>query len=105
MADRKRTPDILEDLLGGAHTPRPEDTSIPVRAQAPAEAKLKATYYLSSEALDALDHAWIMLRKITKSKAQISKSLIVEKAILLAVEELADKGAKSRLASKVAPLS
>jgi len=131
MADRKRTPDILNDLLGGAPAPRPEDTSkpvsqptsIPVSHQAgkpatrqarkparqparvepsPEEEKLKATYYLSPEAMEALDEAWLRLRKMAKSRAQISKSLIVEQAILLAADDLTRSGGKSQLAGILA---
>lgn len=129
MADRKQTPNILNDLLGGA--PRPADTSIPVSQHtskpvrqhtgktarqptsktesqpasteqpAPEEIKLKATYYLAPAAMDALDEAWLRLRKMAKARAQISKSWIVEQAILLAVEELTAKGDRSQLASKL----
>lgn len=134
MADRKQTPNILNDLLGGgAPPPAPTDTSIPVSQQAgktarqhtgktarqptrkpegqpagtepeqPAseEPKLKATYYLSPGSLEALDEAWLKLRKMARARAQVSKSLIVERAILLAVEELKAKGDKSHIASKL----
>jgi len=127
MADRKQTPDILGDLLGGA--PRPANTSIPVsqhtskpvkqhtvkpvsqkaskpkqpadKDSSPEKARQKATYYLSPEALQALDEAWLSLRSLTKARAQISKSLIVEQAILLVVEELKSKGSQSLLAKAV----
>jgi len=134
MADRKKTPDILNDLLGGAPAPKAEDTGIPAsqltskpvsqdtgkparhparkparqststkaEQPSPEEPRLKATYYLSPEAMEALDEAWLKLRKMAKTRSQISKSLIVEQAILLAAEDLTAKGGQSQLAGKVA---
>lgn len=154
MADRKRTPDILTDILGGgpspAPAPRPEasipasqeaglpvrqDTSKPARQDtgkpasqptrkparqqartpasqqasktaeepAPGGDRLKATYYLSSEAMAGLDEAWLQLRRMAKAedRTRISKSLMVEQAILLALEELEAEGAESRLARRL----
>lgn len=130
MADRKVTPSVLDELLGGAPAPEAQDTSIPVRqytskpvrhpAGKPArqstskpvgqpasktatEEKPKATYYLSPEAIESLDEAWLTLRKMARprDRAHISKSWIVEQAILLAVEELRESGAESRLASQI----
>jgi hypothetical protein len=111
MADRKQTPNILNDLLGGTPPPKAKHTSIPARQhtgkpasrpasttagpQAAEEAKLKATYYLSPGALEALDEAWLSLRKRAKAgdRAKVSKSAIVEQALLLCLGEL-DKLAK-----------
>lgn len=130
MVDRKVTPSVLDELLGGAPAPDAQDTSIPVSqhtskpvrqhtgktarqstskpvgqpASKPAsEEKPKATYYLSPEAIESLDEAWLTLRKLArpKARAQISKSWIVEQAILLAAEELKEHGAESRLASQI----
>ena len=130
MADRrKETPDILGDLLGskpaGQDTSKTErqDTSKTVTqhtgkpikkkrsrkvARKPPEPpktsadeeRVKATYYLSQTALEGLDEAWLKLRRMARSR-KISKSLIVETATLLAVEELETKGKKSQLASKL----
>jgi hypothetical protein len=130
MTDRKQTPDIMGDLLGEGEKPAPkaeeQNDSIPVSQQAgktvkrqarkpvrqpdskPVEQetseaeKIKATYYLSPEAIDSLDQGWLQLRKLAKAgdKAGISKSLIIEQALLLATDELEAKGAKSKIASK-----
>ncbi len=130
MADRKRTPSVLDELLGGAPAPDAQDTSIPVsqhtskpvrqhtvkttrqHASKPAsqpaskpatEEKPKATYYLSPASMEALDEAWLTLRKMARpqDRAQVSKSWIVEQAILLAVEELKESGDRSRLAIQI----
>ena len=140
MPDRKRSPDILGDLLGqkpapekdsqeseasipvsqDAGIPSSQHTSKPVRQRAGrparqqaskaaeeepsgAEQKLKATYYLSPEAMDALEEAWLKLRKMAgqEDRAKVSKSAIVETALLLAVAELEAKREQSQLASKL----
>ena len=131
MADRKKTPDILGSLLGDTSKPEYHNTGIPeyhndskpelqptiktVRkptskpvsqkkpeAQEPAE-KVKATYYLDAEVVEALEEGWMELRKLAdkKSRGQISKSLMVELALQMALEDLQKKGSDSLLARKL----
>jgi len=59
----------------------------------------RLTLYLSEEAFDSLENAWLRLRKLAKSgdRKRISKSLIIEEALLIALEEFEAKGEKSRL--------
>jgi len=66
---------------------------------APEEEKLKATYYLSQRAMDDLEEAWHKLRKQARpeDRAKVSKSLIVEIAIRMALEDLQAKDKDSRL--------
>jgi len=61
--------------------------------------KVKATYYISSEIVESLEEGWIQLRRLTPKdqRAQISKSLIVELALQVALEELESKGSESNL--------
>lgn len=130
MADRKKTPDILDDLLGGAEPepvkkPVEQPTSTPVHhkastpviqaktgrpkrekkpappVKAPGE-KVKATFYLSSEVVEALETGWIQLRQLTPKdrRGQVSKSLIVELAVQEALEDLVSKKERSSLARK-----
>ena len=118
MDDKGRTPeDLLSSLLTGkkdtpgdseklqekdSHTktrPSKEKTQEPVLE--PSGKKTKATYYLDDAVLLALDEAWLELRKMAINKQQISKSWIVEQAIQMAIEELRDKGSKSKLAKKI----
>ena len=130
MADRKKTPDILGSLLGDTIKPeyhntgipeyhkdsKPElqPTSKPVRkrtskpvsqkkalAEEPAE-KVKATFYLDSKAVESLEDGWMELRKLAdkKGRGRISKSLIVELALQLALDDLEKRGADSSLAKK-----
>ena len=139
MVDRKQTPDVLSDILGGGAPAPATNTSIPVSQQdgklarqhtgkmvrrqdsktarqptgktaeqpasketgQPAGKPGKATFYLSQEALDGLDEAWLKLRKMAKAeeRGSISKSAIVELAILLAIKDLQDKESRGYLAS------
>ena len=119
MADRKPTPNIMNELLGedpvasepkgrGGQTklkaskPVKQQDSIPLRQPTRVALKpIKATYYLSLGTLEAIDEAWLQLRKMAKPEGRsgISKSMIVEKAIQIALQEFEDKGEKSPLAS------
>ena len=131
MADRKKTPDILGSLLGDTSKPEYHNTGIPeyhndsepelqptskpVRkrtskpvsqkkalAEEPAE-KVKATFYLDSKAVEALEDGWMELRKMAdkKNRSRISKSLMIELALQMALEDLQKKGSDSLLAKKL----
>jgi len=122
MADRKKTPDILGSLLGDtskteyhntgipeyhkASKPELQPTIKPVSQKKAEEAgpaqKVKATFYLDAQAVEALEAGWMELRKLAdkKDRSQISKSLIVELALKLALEDLEKKGADSSLARR-----
>lgn len=131
MADRKKTPDILGSLLGDTSKPEYHNTGIPEyhndsepelqptskpvrkrtskpasqkkdRDQEPA-GKVKATFYLDSKAVESLEDGWMELRKLAdkKSRGRISKSLMVELALQLALEDLRKKGSDSLLAKKL----
>jgi hypothetical protein len=67
------------------------------------EEKLKATYYIAIDAVEALEEGWYQLRKMasTDNRTSISKSLIVETALQIALEELEKSGQKSSLAKKL----
>lgn len=56
--------------------------------------KEKTTFNLSVKTLDALEDAWIKLRRKLKGEQRVTKTLIVEKAIEIA---LADFESKSEL--------
>lgn len=132
MADKDRTPeDLLGSLLSGKK-PVSQDTGIPVSQQAvipasqqaskparkkavtkPAQApakkaeqapgdKVKATFYLSEDTVEALEAGWLQLRKLVSKdqRSQVSKSLIVQLALQIALEELKSKKAQSQLAKK-----
>lgn len=124
MAERKELPDIMGGLLGGKPKPAraeepqptpgaaPEPASKPVRQRAKpkappppeAEEKIKATFYLSQEAVDALEDGWLQLRRLASDRSAVSKSAIVEAALEIALEELAKQGAESALARRMAGL-
>ena len=115
MAERKTTPNIMGELLGGNPEPAAKQdkppkqrASISVKqytgtlAQQPAGdlKPIKATYYFSPETIEAIDEAWMKLRRLAGTgRSSVSKSLIVEKAIQMALKELEHKGDKSRIAS------
>ena len=123
MASRKRTlqktPDILGEVLDKPVASKPQDSGIPERHQdsipgkqedvetayqSNAE-KVKATFYLTQEAVDALDEAWYRLRRLSKTnRGRVSKSAIVDIAVHMALGELEAKGTESQLASKMLKL-
>ena len=77
----------------------------PVPAKEQEEApvdKVKATFYIATETVEALEEGWSRLRKLVPKdlRGQVSKSLMVELAIQMALEELQVKGIKSLLARK-----
>lgn len=102
-ASRKKTPDILGAVLDKK---KPKD-SIPVKQKdikperqltIKSDNKVKATYYLSQDAVTALEDAQYQLRKLAgESRSRISKSFIVEAALQMALEEVESQGKKSRL--------
>lgn len=67
-----------------------KETSQEARKAISQPEKPKATFYLSQETLASLEEAWIKLRKMarTEDRGAVSKSAIVEEAILLALEDL-----------------
>lgn len=69
----------------------------------PSGEKIKATFYLAEEAVDSLEEAWIQLRKMAPKdkRGQVSKSMIIELALQMAIEELESKGERSQIAKKL----
>jgi hypothetical protein len=114
MAIRKPTPDILGDLLGEpsatqhtgktvdqyTSTPEDQNTSVPVDRTVE---RVKATFYLHPEVLERLEDSWHQLRKLAKGteRGKVSKSLIVEVALELALQDLEGQGEASSLARKM----
>ena len=87
--------------------PAGKPTSKPVsqkkaQAEEPAE-KVKATFYLDSKAVESLEGGWMELRKMAdkKNRSRISKSLMIELALQMALEDLQKKGSDSLLAKKL----
>jgi hypothetical protein len=64
---------------------------------------VKATFYLDPVLLDRLEEAWHRLRKWGKGteRAKVSKSLIVEVALELTLQDLEGQGTASPLARKM----
>ena len=116
MAERKTTPNIMGVLLGGkpepvakqvkplkqrASTSVKQHTGVPVIRPPDNLKPVKATYYLSPWTIEAIDEAWMKLRRFAGAagRSSVSKSLIVEKAIQMALKELQGKGDKSQIVS------
>lgn len=59
--------------------------------------KEKTTFNLSKKTLDALEDAWIKLRRKLKGEQRITKTLIVERAIEIALDEFDAKSELSDL--------
>ena len=115
MAERKTTPNIMGELLGEKPEPAAKQDK-PPKQRASISVKhhtgktvqqfdgnlkpIKATYYFSPETIEAIDEAWMKLRRLAGAgRSSVSKSLIVEKAIQMALKELEHKGDKSQIAS------
>jgi hypothetical protein len=114
MAIRKPTPDILGDLLGepsttqhtgrpvnqSASTPEAPNTRVPVNQTVE---RVKATFYLHPEVLERLEDSWHQLRKLAKGpeRGKVSKSLIVEVALELALQDLEGQEEASSLARRM----
>lgn len=135
MGNRRKTPDLMDDLLSGKKPPtvappKPvrQDAGIPVKQQTeppvaeakpapiretrskPAlkltyakeeEEKVKVTFYVSEELQYNLDAAQLQLRRAAPShvkKQQLSKSAIVEAALVLIIDDLEKEGEGSVLA-------
>jgi hypothetical protein len=99
MQKRKSTPDILSDLMNEPNTNTPVNQHTNVSASTD---KTKATYYISQVAVSELEEVWQQLRKTAPPalKGEISKSLIVDIALKIVLEDFRQWGAKSQLANK-----
>ena len=78
-------------------------TSKPVKKPG-SRPSVKATFYLTREVLYSLEEARLKLREMARpeGRAKITKSLMVEVAIQLAIEDLQASGEKSPLAGMLA---
>ena len=63
--------------------------------------KEKATFNLSLDTLEALEEAWIKLRRKLKGEQRVTKTQIVEKAIEIALSDLEAKSELSDLYIKL----
>ena len=103
MANRKKTPDILGAVLDKTSKPVQQNAIKTVNHNTiKSDNKVKATYYLSEKAVDALEDTQYQLRKMAgENRARVSKSFIVELAIQMALEDVEKNGNKSRILEAV----
>jgi len=108
---RKETPNIMAELATGKPEPESQQASKPVKRQAGRPAarpagkrpappdqvtnshldpeKVKATFYLSSAGMEALEASWMTLRQQAgQARGRVSKSAIVEVALARIRKEL-----------------
>ena len=103
MVKRKETPDLMDGLLTGTKSQDGAEASTPI-APAPVEEyeapPVKVSYYITPDADDALEEARRTLRRMLQPdhKHDVTKSKIVDAAILMAVEDLRSNGIDSVLA-------
>lgn len=97
--NRKETPDIMDALLGdnkqkAKTAPKPREQKKAKSAAPPPKlqpepakvGKTKATFYISTELLTALENLWLDLRR---DQLKYSKGEIVEAGLELAIEDKA----------------
>lgn len=100
MAKRKQTPNVMDNLTG---IPVSQNTITPVQSTKTSDEKekTKATFYISTDTVDALDGAWMKLRGMAKGekKKEVSKSAIVNVALQIILEDLETNGDESQLAT------
>lgn len=108
---RKPTPDVMGKLMDEPTIKQEGNKAIDTATHiatkqesnkhSPEEIKEKATFNLPVRLLEKLEESWIAARKMTGSK-QVSKTLIVEVALEMALEEFGKNGETSQLYSKLA---
>ena len=93
--NRKQTPDIMDTLLGDKPQPKPASKpqqhrktkgAAPQIEPSKTAGKTKATFYISTELLTALENLWLDLRR---DQLKYSKGEIVEAGLELAIEDKA----------------
>ncbi len=63
--------------------------------------KEKSTFNLTLDTLNNLEDAWVLLRRKLKGTQRITKTLIVEKAIEIALDDLESKSELSELCHRI----
>jgi hypothetical protein len=107
MNQRKGTPDIMGNLMSGILEKQESSKTIKLESHKEIiiasnkaikeSAKEKTTFNLSIEAIESLEEAWIKLRRKLKGNQRVTKTLIVEKAIEIALKDLETKKEASEL--------
>ena len=108
---RKSTPDIMGNLMEETTAstaaeqevlPSAKQESIKTINKAVSKAvKEKTTFNLSLSTLTYLEDAWMKLRRKLKGEVRITKTLIVEKAIEMALADFESKSELSELYNKL----
>lgn len=95
---RKKTGNLLDNIVSqAAQQQQPETALAPPTPPQESSEKTRVNHYISTEVLDTLDESWLALRKMTKKK-RVSKSQIVEAALIMALDDFKKNGDKSQVA-------
>ena len=114
MDNRKQTPDVLGQLMGGDPEerqqsgkaskrqnakPSNQQSGKTLRQRLATEGKTKATLYLSPETAYELELAKLELRRLVKpdNLKDVTKSSIAEAALILALQDLEAQGEESAI--------
>lgn len=108
MRDRIATPDIMSNLMSDSVEQKNNKEIKPsintggqlLPPSVLKEPKEKTTFNLSEKILRGLEDCWIEARRLTGDK-QISKTLIVERALEAALEDFNKKKQSSRFYSAI----
>ncbi len=99
---RKKTPDLMGELLTGRPTEPEErlDRQAERRLDRETERKIKATHYLTESTLYRLEQALTGLRMATDNR-KLNRYDLVEEALRLVLEEWEQAGPESPLAKRL----
>lgn len=111
--NKMRTPDILGSVMGAARQPESNkaikhNKPLPIKPacnkavaveanntyckpesnKAAEQDKEKTTFNLSSDLLERLEDSWLKLRRRFKGEQRVTKTLLVERALELALDDL-----------------
>ena len=116
MADRMQTPDVIGQATAAPEPDRQQNSNTVSRETIKKETKkatrkvkpsvpvttdkIKATFYLESAAADALELSWLKLRRLAGDRrGRVSKSALVELALLTLAEQLESEAKARRVLS------
>lgn len=82
---------------------QPKSKAVPQESNKdlPEEAKEKATFNLTIDTLETLEDACIRLKRQLKGAQRVTKTLFVEKALEIALDDLATNGNESEIFKKL----
>lgn len=86
---------VSSDLFDSTGDPQDKGDAAPI--EIPEGNKEPISTYVTEETAAALDVAWAKLRRMARNRSQVTKSAIVELALIAALRDLEEHGADSLL--------